>query len=264
MRTLLALMLVSAACAQPRLSCVSCGQGRFLSQQTRACTECPMHSSTNERVNATHISDCQCDRGRFNRLHSCHECVRGEFKTHACDVPCAPCHAHASTQLQGSFAAATCVWDAGHHAQAALECVACAAGSWKNASGNAACAECPADSFCGPGALQPTRCSAIASSAAGSARLGDCQCAPGFQRDASHACRLCAPGTFQPQRNQTACRDCPLHTFRPAPGASAAAQCLACDAHAHSARPGPAQCLCNAGFMGAPGARCAACEPSNF
>jgi len=266
MRGMLATLLVSASCAaaQDTLSCVSCGQGRYLSQQTRVCTDCPPYSSTAELLNGTDIENCRCIRGRFNDTHSCHECVRGEFKTGAGDVPCTHCHPHANTSLPGSFNATDCVCDPGHYESGPIVCAACAAGDFKSEPGNAACSRCPAHSFCVLGSVLPVLCPAHSTSAAGSVQLSACHCVPGFSRDAEYECQLCGPGKYQPLSNQEACVDCPQHTFLPLWGAVSDGECQACDANAHSAQPGATTrdaCLCNTGFAGIPGAPCVACEP---
>ncbi len=71
-------------------------------------------------------------------------------------------------------------------------CDACDAGTFKDATGEAACASCQANS----------------ESAAASDALTDCKCAAGFTGADGGACTACAAGKFKTAAGSAACVDC--------------------------------------------------------
>lgn len=261
------LCIIVAATTAVELACVSCGQGRFLSQITSVCETCPANSSTLDGVNATSVEACACDRGHSNASHSCHECVHGEFKARPGDVPCTPCQAHSNTMATGAWRDTDCICDAGHYETTPLACAPCLAGSFKTASGNQVCDICPADSYCGLGTVLPIVCPENSTSVPGSSRLTDCHCQPGFHHDEERECHACAAGKFQTLANEAACIDCPTRTYLPSVGASSPDECTPCGTNTHTDAVGstaPEHCLCNLGYSGEPGAECVICGPGTF
>lgn len=261
--------LITSVASVQMLTCVSCGVGHFLSQTSGLCVQCPANSSTLDSVNATDVEACVCASGHFNESHICHECVRGNFKSTAGDFPCTPCHANSHTADTGADDAGTCECNAGFERVAftTLFCSACPAGKYKSNTGDQPCTECPADSFCGDGALEPTRCPANATASAGSGNLIDCHCVPGFRRDEARECHACGAGKYQPQADQDSCVACPFNTFLGDRGASNISECTVCGFNAHTAAEGSTaitDCLCNIGYAGEPGELCDACRPGTF
>lgn len=161
---------------------------------------------------------------------SCHRCPSGSFSR--ASGTCGRCPPNSTTlDSVNATAAVDCVCVRGHTDGALLACVACAAGTFKAAVGNHSCTACPEHTVSAGGGSSPDAC----------------VCGPGYFADGGGAgCVPCAPDTWKA-------------------GAGAGA-CLPCDAAA-SAAPGATrveQCVCNAGYAGAPGAACRACEAGKY
>ena len=124
------------------------------------------------------------------------------------------------------------ICDAGHTAsEDGASCVPCAAGSFKEAPGSEQCQKCPARSL----------------SAAGSTEASSCECEPGFTGPAGEECSACSAGTYKDMVGSEACVNlCPANSDSP-PGSVAITDCR-----------------CNAGFTGAYGEACTACEAGTF
>ena len=82
-------------------------------------------------------------------------------------------------------------------------CAVCVAGSYKSVAGEAACEQCPADSYAAAGS---SACDAFpdSSSAACSQALANCTCAAGYEARANpFFCAACAAGSVQPAAANT-------------------------------------------------------------
>jgi len=183
------------------------------------------------------------------------------------------------------------------------QCVACAAGKYKQASGNEACANCKAFSEASPGSISEA----------------NCLCKPGHGADALGTCVVCAKGFYKPNLANVACEQCwngrttllpgaingstpwvPLiwnqcvaapsygfdwgqiqgcseSTFKSHDGNDACTTCpssttsewaatectVACPANFLSTLDGSA-CVCNAGFEASAGSQCTACASGKY
>lgn len=251
----------------PQLTCISCGQGRFLSSFSQQCEDCPSNSNTLDGSNATEIGNCACDRGHFNSSHDCHECDPGFFKTSPGDIPCTTCHAGSSTDFTGATDPSSCICNAGSYETNALQCDECVPGTFKGVNGNQACQVCDANAYCPSASVAPISCPEDSTSPQGSTQLSDCHCEPGFHRDDQRNCQSCDAGKFQPLTNQPECNLCPHHSFQPELGADSPDDCQSCDLNSFTVAAGSnkqTDCLCNVGFSGNPGSSCLECEPGSY
>ena len=182
---------------------------------------------------------------------SCRRCPSGSFLRAAQaggGGTCGRCPPNSTTlDSVNATAAIDCVCVEGHTSDGG-SCVPCAAASFKAGVGNHSCTACPANSV----------------SAAGSSTPGACVCGPGYYLD--HAPDAPdAPGAPDAPDAPDACVPCAPGAWKAGAGDSHDA-CLPCDAAAGSV-PGATraeQCLCNAGYAGAPGAACHACEAGKY
>lgn len=126
---------------------------------------------------------------------------------------------------------ASCTCNAGYTAQSGA-CAACAANSYKDAQGDAACTACPA----------------FAESPAAATAVAQCACPLGYTGDAHVGvdCSGCLANTYKNSTGAAACTDCPDH-------AAALALSDAAD-----------DCACNAGYTGSDGGPCTACVAGKY
>jgi len=234
--------------------CSECNAGTYstaigaLSEDT--CEACPANSNS-----AAGSTECVCDAGFTGTAGQCSACSPGKFKSDVGDGPCQDCGPGEFSTQAGAIICHDCPADS--HAEAgASECVcnagytgahescsACAAGTFKSASGSGDCVDCAAGTFsANSAAVVCEACAGDASSAAGSTA---CECNAGFSGPAD-SCTACATGTYKSAAGSDACSDCEAGKF----SASTASQaCEDCPSNSDSS-PGSDSCECNAGFSG--------------
>ena len=165
------------------------------------------------------------------------ECPSGTYGPHG--GPCRACE-QGKTSAGGSTAENECVCDVGFTG-AQLEvggntydlesCVPCAAGTYKDIIGSAQCRPCPANLM----------------SLAGSAAVSDCGCGHGLTGAGDEECSACSAGTYKDTVGSEACVNvCPANSDSPAGSVAIT------------------DCTCNAGYTGANGGVCTACEAGTF
>ena len=156
-----------------------------------------------------------------------------------------------------------------------VQCELCAAGSFKNESGDQACLPCPVGSFCPEGAITPTLCPSESTSNTGGESAADCFCVPGFVNVRTSGtsghnllsqCDPCPVGQFNPVYDVTECQLCPADTFLTATASTAESDCQPCTNESFSSEGSDAHtdCLCNSGYEGVPGGPCEACSPGFY
>ena len=233
-------------------SCTACPADTYqnLSAAT-ACEACVARSTSSDESGRDDIDDCLCDSG-VGRVGprespSCVTCVPGEFEDTTCQgcaddsfsdasgaEQCRECPAHAGTYAEPRI---RCLCDRGftsRTSEAAPACTACPVHTYKDEPGNASCTACWRDSQ----ALEA------------SSDVGSCMCNSGFQHggpEPGFPCLACALDHYQDDIGKDACKQCPPHSLTVANGSTALTDCL-----------------CDAGFSGALGGPCTACEPGSF
>jgi hypothetical protein len=199
----------------------------------------------------------------------------------------------------GLTSVAQCACRPGYERLATGVCTACALGSYKNTTGDAACAACaavlgPHSTTLQPAAANASACVckpgfALVNGAAGlhcalttcppgaslvtTASSAACRCAPGFAHvenlpNGSVVCTACADGHFKDHVADAACTSCGAHTVSAAPRANRTA-CACALNYEPGLLDGPdvpgGSCVasCPAGWGGSRG-NCAKCPPGKF
>ena len=203
----------------------------------------------------------------------CAACAAGAYKEQALDhggdvAACLACSVN-KTSLPGSARVEDCVCRRGFFGTAEAdgrgECLACAAGTFENATGSAACAPCAVGSFSVQDALEGTVACASCAEALGSPfgitrREGSvsvaacvCNASAGFGDGApGDSCALCVPGTFarfadpaEYESPESVCEDCVLGQYADVAGLVACKSCLPSSSSHEYPR---VRCHCDAGY----------------
>ena len=262
---------------------------------TTACSRCPAHASS--PLASPAIYACICGPGMFEvDMGECAACAAGAYKEQALDdegdvAACLACSEN-KTSLPGSARVEDCVCRRGFFGTAAGECLACAAGTFKNATGSAACAPCAVSSFSVEDALEGTVACASCVEALGSLfaitrREGSvsvaacvCHASAGFDDVFDAGFALCGTGTFarfedpaEYEAPASVCVDCVLGQYADVAGLVACKSCLPFSSSHEYPR---VRCHCDGGYTFdsfaastlAPEDRvsgvCKACAPSTY
>mgnify|MGYP001192178083 CR=1 FL=1 len=281
-------------------ACTPCSVGSFQSERGAGeCSACPIAATTasvgatsadqcacptNAKLNAAGVA-CVCMAGYEGALETpsdaCAPCGEGRYKPTNSSDACDGCWRGASTPFLGATSVddcacpahsalvdGACVCDAGYTNYLDApgdQCSECAAGSYKNASGPFACAECP------PRSSSPAAATSLAACACADPMMVaetingvlTCACPAGTRTTASDTCEQCELGTYTDRGGLDECRACPAGATTQRLGATAADEC-ACPPNSALVAD---RCVCLAGFEGTllqPGDACAACGIGTF
>jgi len=234
---------------------------------------------------ATKRYECsQCAGGRYSAsvaasgIEVCQDCSAGKWSPPG-SPSCQLCPA-LSDSISRSSLITDCKCNAGATGADGQTCIACEAGTYKEAIGSAACEGCTqfsqslpgsddeTDCKCsagftgddgGPcsgcaestykssvGSLSCTSCPSNAISPPRSTRQTDCECGAGFAGADGDSCTSCPENTYKDELDPTTCDECPLNSQSPSRSA------LVTD------------CKCNAGYTGANGSPCQLCLQGTF
>ena len=259
-------------------SCLCLGGYELIDQE---CLSCP-HGSYSQLGDASCV-ECAAGKHGTSSRSRCQDCVPGTHSNASGTVECSDCKAGTFSANLGSSFCGDCPPNA--DSRAGESACTCRAG-YATADGGA-CQACPAGKYREASSETCEYCSDNAISPAGSTEPAACQCRPGYTRSEMSSCVACADGTYKTSagdgecsscpanssspsaatsveecrciagylRHDTECQACPRGTYK-APGG---AECQACPANSDTARPASASasmCVCNAGFLGAPGEAC--------
>ena len=97
-------------------------------------------------------------------------------------------------------------------------CTTCVAGKYKEATGDAECSSCPANS----------------NSPAQSTLATHCTCSAGATGQDGDTCTLCVAGKYKAATGNSACTDCAADTYSTVEGAAADSTCTDCPAGSSS------------------------------
>lgn len=169
----------------------------------------------------------------------------------------------------GGSVSTDCVCNAGYSRYDVSACVACAAGKYKNTTGNMECTLCSSAKFStSVGALNETTCKACqehANSSAGSSAKFDCKCNPGYS-GSSTVCKKCPIGRYKDFPGNLQCTACAEGKYSEALGAVTADVCRDCPEHStsHVRSDTVYDCICKAGATGEAGGPCVLCEVGKY
>lgn len=154
------------------------------------------------------------------------------------------------------------------------QCSVCPIGQYKSATSNNQCLSCPPDTYQDTlGATSITQCMPCPANSyapAGSGRIADCLCGPGYvslPNATAGGCDACPPGTYNSESGREACTNCAAGKYGTEPAATAQSMCLDCPANTFSLNGSNllTNCSCNAGHSGAAdGAECVACLAGTY
>ena len=118
--------------------------------------------------------------------------------------------------------------------QPSLSCKTCGVGTYKNATGTHACANCPAHTHSGPG----------------SGDLTNCTCVKGYTGVDGAVCSPCIRGTYKDVNGSAACELCPAGKYSSASAATSSSTCSDCPAYSYSGAGSvdAANCSCGKGY----------------
>ena len=164
--------------------CEDCGVNTYSLTGSSICSDCPAHSSSPAASPAK--SSCVCNPGYAGSFgaadNPCTACAVGKFSIEGISSgyasrSCALCPADSSSPV-GSDGVDDCFCNAGYTGPNGVACTACAAGTYKQDTGNATCSMCPRN----------TNSSGLAATSANT-----CQpCGPGLMSAAGAAqCDFC-------------------------------------------------------------------------
>ena len=260
----LALLFVLGAQAAEEHQCSYCEPNTFCFVDAKYL--CPEHSSS--PAGSDELTDCVCYAGFYRDPDAddvCKSCEADYYCPGGLPQLRVACPAN-SQAVASSTHAGMCQCGAGFAPAGdspPYECVACASGTIKDVAGNVACTPCAANAYA-LSTLACGACPALTQSAAGSASPTDCVARAGAFAEPGHAARLCPPGTYQDEANQTACKACADNTHNSLSGATQASACVSCPPHSAIRPAGPgvalSNCTCDAGHSGPDGGPCELCE----
>lgn len=254
--------------------CINCFQGQESDWDLAQLLIWDMHLTDSEmqtvstellRYSMPLASACAVTPGQ-----GCNACPAGTYKVSDENTPCINCGAGkyrlvpAATAESNciacpantfSFSASTlktnCSCNAGYAApEDGVDCVACAAGSYKTTVGVGTCTNCAANEYSTTPAQVVSTCSScplFSKAPAGSNEASDCQCNAGYSGANGQTCLACVQGTYKPSDGPSACTLCGNNTYSPAVAATAASVCVPCQSNSRSlmgsTRPGDCKCL---------------------
>ena len=278
--------------------CTDCGLGTYsglsAAKTASTCSICPDNSYTKLAGNDV-LEDCECNAGYTgpNGGH-CTACPAGKYKltpgSHECTscladtystvvgsttgATCLTCPASSQSPV-GSSAKAACVCNMGYtgpgglHGAGVTACVACIAGTFKDAIGPATCTNCAVQKYstavAATSVVTCESCSANMLADAGSDAATDCKCAKGYTGLDGTTCEACIAGTYKTSVGDATCVNCAADKYSTVV-AKTDSVCESCLASSQSIAGSDEQtdCKCNAGYSGLDGGSCVACPKGSF
>ena len=294
-------------------TCSACPSGKYSDQISLSnealCKECPSSNSTSPAKSGK-LSDCTCNAGHTGPDGGiCLACTAGKFKVSSGAAACTLCdsgkystivaaknssacmHCPAgSVAVAGSKVEADCVCNLGHTGPAGGPCVKCPAGTFKEVTGDDACAQCAAGKHvlieasisvsacvpCSAGTYSASNssecltCPLGSTSVAGSALITDCKCDTGQYLDGDGACTACPAGKYNDEFGQVgihSCKLCDIGKFQASIGQTS---CLKCSLGSNTSSLGAtnaSDCICGAGYWGDPPdgrSPCSSCKEGKY
>jgi len=217
------------------------------------CQSCPTHSSAPPGSDA--LENCMCDVGHTGSNGGpCTACEAGKYKSTTGSDDCIDCPS-------GSYSSDSA-------ATSPDDCLLCAVGNYT--VNNLPCVDCPKFST----TLQP------------GTSISDCICNAGYYGPSADNCLACWKGKYKPDAGSAPCTDCGPGKYSESVGETSESVCLECDAGKYADTVGSSHatmcttcppdstspqgsprrtaCKCSAGFTGADGFPCTACEAGKY
>ena len=266
--------------------CMRCMPGTYKNATgSTPCAVCPANSNSSE--GSTSNTACQCNPG-FTGFNggTCTQCDAGKFKIGTGEAVCTNC---SSGQYSTTIGATSdvcqgcqvnsnspsssdehtdCICNAGFTGADGGHCPECAAGKFKNETGDSACTECLQGQYSTVIAATSDVCQGCqvdSISPSSSDEHTDCICNAGFTGDDGGNCSECAAGKFKYEIGDNPCTECLEGQYSTAISATSDV-CQGCQANSNSPSSSDehTDCICNAGFTGDDGANCSECAAGKF
>jgi len=233
--------------------CELCPRAKYSSvNASSACSLCPPFSTSRE--GSAKLVDCECNPGytnapqdlqpRANASSMTSSLINGSAAS-ACNTSSA-CNTNFSTNVTANLSGFTAT-------AGILQCRQCAAGTFKPTTGSAGCTRCAAGSYAGNSSAACISCPPFSVAPAGSVRQADCKCRRWYRGPPGGPCYLpvCPAGQYNRLFGGSdplaiECEQCPNNSW------------------SGSARLGRDSCACNAGYSGADGGPCRACDLGEY
>jgi len=229
----------------PTASCVQCTPGKFAETGVAACTDCGAGKYASSYGS--------------NSANACLSCVSGKFSLanySACDA----CPTGTSSP-SSSGAVTNCTCNLGFEPMTAgldgVQCTACPAGKYKDASGAGGCRSYDKGVFSNAiGATSAnassSRCPLNSECPAGSTSVSQCTCNTGYSGTvsvSSDVCSPCSPGTYKNWTGTGPCEKCAVGFYSSTP-ANKDGNCSACGDYSTSPAGSSSfsACECSAGY----------------
>ena len=235
-------------------NCQLCVAGKYKNQiNAGSCLDCPANQTS--AVGSTSNNSCffSCRAGQTGV--PCAPCVPGTYKETIGIHQCTACPV-GLTSPAGSTSSVACIVDdcnAGYTGPSGGPCVACVAGTYKSATGSAACINCgigtysstlaataaaacvacPNNTFSGvigiSNVLACQSCQPNAVSVAGSVSQEYCYCKAGYAHaEGEFRCNACTPGTYNSHLARKTCSNCTIGMYSVHYNATGPETCQAC------------------------------------
>jgi len=231
----IAVVLTVLTCVETsRIICDSCGVGKYSGNSgainADTCQPCTGNSTSDTASDSSNDCSCipgfstsgsgdnlictifpnACAPGSFLENNICKDCLTGTFKSDYGAHGCNPCQTH-STSVINSINQNACFCNAGYSGENTNTCTECAAGKFKESSGNVACVPCGAGKFSTHVAATSDTCQACknqSTSPEASNSESECLCNAGYSGENTNTCIECVAGKFKESSGNVACVTC--------------------------------------------------------
>ena len=210
--------------------CVNCYQGKFSQKFNNyngegVCFDCDVNSDGKTCASLAVAPAGYNYDGSNLALCTLNTYNDGNFQT------CQTCPEGSSHALNGSESINDCTCHVGYtRPNSGQACEQCVAGTYKDATGDGACSDCPSDS----------------SSVIGSDAVGDCHCNAGYTGPNGGTCVACVANSFKASSGPSTCTSCPANTVSVSGSTDAS------------------DCKCDVGYTGPDGGACTACLEGTY
>jgi syndecan 4 len=204
-------------------------------------------------------SACICNAGSTEDSGSCVQCEAGKYKTSPGSDQCTDCDAGKYSSTVGATTYTVC-----------QDCPEYTYRIQTGASAVGDCQSCPTHSSAPPGsdALENCMCD-VGHTGSNGGPCTACEAGKYKSTTGSDDCIDCGPGKYSESVGETSesvCLECDAGKYADTVGSSHATMCTTCPPDSTSPQGSPRRtaCKCSAGFTGADGFPCTACEAGKY
>jgi hypothetical protein len=273
-------------------ACTACMEGKFKevngSSLCQSCRSFSVSHAASKRAidcvcnvgySGVALENCTaCASGKYKAVNgsaSCSLCMPGKYSTETGQIEVATCQhcPNGTTSYAGSGNITNCSCTYGYTAARATfgtQCMACAAGKFKDSIGSGECSLCPGGTYSAETGQASnatcTLCPTGGYSSPGVITIMDCMCNLGYTGPNGTNCSACVPGKFKNTSGTMACTLCSRGKYSTGVAEIAENTCGNCTANSISGLGSSlsTHCVCNVGYSGPHGGVCNACSAGTF